>query len=224
MLLKQESSYSEWLDDTARREGIEAIRESLPVRYSYSIGADIGKSLDRSVLTTIETETTDKATNHYIRDIRALPKNTNFVTQAEMIAEFMQRPNFTYWPAQLVLDGSGIGAVVSDILRTEYDLNFKKVVITSGEKRYSRNWLINTLRKWFEKPSFHISDQIRGAKELRDELEAITSEQRPSGLVYLGGKHDDYVLSAALAVSNLENKVALTGGSTDIFFSDVFKA
>lgn len=210
-----------------RSRPIDAIKASLSTRYSFIVGCDLAKLQDKSVLSVIEGLHCDKGDTYALKAIETLPARMDYISQGDAIAAFMQRPQFKTWGGTLVIDGTGIGEAVCDYLKSAHALKFKKLKIVAGDGRnglkISRNWLLNNLRKWIQTPAtFAISSDLQHADELRQELDAIEPKYRADGgLYYAAGEHDDFVMSLALALAELDRRQNVRSGTTDYFFSNL---
>jgi len=139
-------------------------------------------------------------------------RQESYETVAESIARLMQRPELV--GAILVVDETGVGAGVTDMLRARR-LKPHCVTITGGEQvthegmrvRVPKKDLVLTVELLLEGRRLRISPALPDARTLIDELHNFKTTVRLNGHEAYGagvewreGAHDDMVLAAALAV------------------------
>ncbi|WP_375210902.1 hypothetical protein [Hyphococcus sp.] len=200
-----------------------------PRRESYYVGVDLAKSVDRTCLTTIhkrEWKTLKGWKSSYtVTNITQFPPKLEYLEQAKRISEYLDKDTFRDVKVHACVDASGVGAPVAEILRDEFGLKFRPIVITSGDgkknNRYSRNWLITNLAIWLRKPNFKVPMDLEEAGALRREVEAIEEVESQSGtIIYkVNTPHDDRLMSLCLALLGCTRSEAFSSGVTDIFFS-----
>ena len=187
--------------------------------YAYTVGIDLGRLRDKSVITTVMSKTVKGKTHHVVCDIQELTAGLDFPTQCKAIVEYHDRPHFRTWPCKTLIDNSGLGLAVCDWLQADYpDFKFQRVTITAGEKHNSRNWLIRNTLKWMAKPNFFISKDVPGWEELKEQILSVKMDKRASGAAFFetATSFDDHLMSLALCLSALESRSQTI--VTDIFF------
>jgi len=218
-------SWTDWRRENELKRFDEGVKAQLPTNYRYIVGVDLAKLRDRTVITTLESEITKGSEAHCVKDIRVLPGGLSYLLQAAQIAAYTDKPCFRTWGVKVLVDASGIGQPVSDILKESHGLKHSKVTITSGDGKngnnVSRNYLIRTLIKWIGQPNFFISSDIEEAERLREELESLSIEYRKDGSAsfYTNQDHDDCLMSLALCTFQLERSKSINCGVTDIFLN-----
>jgi len=222
MLLNE--SWTDWRREQEFKKFDEGVKAQLAVNYRYIIGVDLAKLRDKTVLTVLESEITKSGEAHCVKDIRVLPGGLSYLLQAAQIAAYCDKPCFRTWGVKVVVDASGIGQPVSDILKETHGLKHSKITVTSGDSKngnnVSRNYLIRTLLKWLGQPNFFISSDIAEADRLREELESLSIEYRKDGSAsFYAGEHDDCIMSLALCTLQLERSKSVSCGVTDIFLN-----
>ena len=138
----------------------------------------------------------------------------------------MQHPKLARG-SRLVVDATGVGAPVVDMLRSSgLGGRLTTVTITSGETaqgegerwRVPRGDLLAGLEVLLEAGELKVSKRLREAERLVRELEAmrpapLNRSGNKSGHRSGGGEHDDLVFAAALAVWRARRAENLFGGT-----------
>ncbi len=176
----------------------------------YVIGGDLGKTQDWTVLTAMDNL-------GHIRGFRRF-KDLDWTIQKREIKNFQAIYN-QHNPAPLVIDASGLGSPV-------YDELFNDGVLVRGYKftNESKRNLVENLNLCVDQARITIpgTESTLGitpdpqVKVLVDEMEGFTYEVLPSGVIRYGasgGKHDDSVMSVALAAWGVFSG-GVTGGVT----------
>lgn len=163
--------------------------------HSYSVGMDIAKSQDYTVITVLDQ--TDGKLVYYRRF-----NKKDYRTVLDIAAAVCKRYN----GADLVFDATGVGAGLSDMLNN-YDIVTIPYVFTNE----SKNELVNTLALSVEYKEISLPH----IKEIEHEMAVFTYEITRTGKISYNapsGHHDDIVMSLALA--NWHRKDA--GGLTNV--------
>lgn len=188
----------------------------------YFVGLDLGQSRDHSALAIVEraelfldevdfvTYERKRRTRYRIRHLERLPLRTPYpdvvarvraVTHAGALAR----------RCTLVMDATGVGAPVLDLLRRAgLTCAIEPVILTGGDReqfggglwRVPKRDLLMGLRVMLEKKELEMSRRAPGAGALARELgfvEARGSGGRERYGVWTSGEHDDLVIAAALA-------------------------
>ena len=214
-------SSERWRVEQSERQFIEEAKAAAAVRYEFFIGVDVGKLQDRSAVAVIERQTKRTPQGDSIqtalRGLYAIPPKVSYTTQAEGIESLLLSPCFQLWRPSTLIDASGAGEALCDLLDERKKVKFKRVNITSGDavtaKRgriyASRNQLISTLTKLLRREGFAISADLPLLQELLKELAALGEEStKAGGVVYRTSGHDDFLMAFALAALALHRKDA----------------
>jgi len=178
------------------------------------MGVDLGQSQDHAaivILQRLEINLPEKdpitwehqhATLIVVRHAERIPLGISYPAVAEYVAGIARQPPMTD-RGQIVVDATGLGAPVVDLLREIPAIRSQvvPVVITTGEFGNEANgrWyvprrdLIDGIRIAFEGHRIALSRQIDHIEELVEELENMRSRRNN------GRKHDDLVLALSLA-------------------------
>jgi hypothetical protein len=146
-----------------------------------------------------------------VRHLERMPLRTPYTEVARRVGVLMETPPLRH-NAELVVDATGVGAAVVDILR-DAELSFKAVVITGGEKesrngdtyRVPKRDLISTAQVLLQNRRLRISASLPESRTLVEELVGYRLKQNiATGHVgfepWREGQHDDLVLALCLAL------------------------
>jgi hypothetical protein len=189
----------------------------------YFVGLDLGQSQDHSALAVVEhveliQEDRDAVTYERRRErrcrVRFLERvalGTSYPAVVERVRTVVRR-GAVAGRCTLVMDATGVGAAVLDLLRgAGLGCGIEPVILTGGERerykagawRLPKRDLITGLRVMLEKRELGLSRRVAGADLLARELGAMASRATSSGRVSFGawqaGEHDDLVVATALA-------------------------
>ena len=195
----------------------------------YLVGLDLGKSYDPSALVVIEE-------NRGLLDVRYLgraPLGTHYPRVVEWVRHVLMLDEVK-GKAGLVVDGTGVGAPVVDMLRAaRLGCEVTDVRITSGEREHSngsqhlaplvhvpKRDLIAGLQVAMGNRELRISPKLADTPVLVRELMDMKMTYLDRGRVRMGadgfGEHDDLVIALALAVWRARRKGpglnSMTGG------------
>ncbi len=204
----------------------EAVKAGTKVRYL--VGCDLGQAVDFTAISVIER--TDKPklemnkgvptgrvkfdTGFAVRDLQRLERGTSYVQQVEHIAKVMATAPLSD-NAKLIVDRSGVGRGVFDML-VDADLKPVGITITAGEGSSKRGYtsayrgynvskleLVGQLVATAHRGELKVSKKLSLAQVLQQELQDFRVSYTDSGYSKFGarsGKHDDLVLSVAVAI------------------------
>ena len=189
----------------------------------HFIGLDLGKSRDYSALAVVErTEVSlgerDPATfelrvarRYRIRYLERVRLGTPYPDVVERVRTVI-RLVALQGRCLLVMDATGVGAPVLDMLRrTTLGCGIVPVILTGGEQeshtagvwRVPKQHLITGLQVMLEKRELWTPEKFAGTKLLERELGGVEARVSRGGGVSYGvwreGEHDDLVMAAALA-------------------------
>lgn len=149
----------------------------------------------------------------YLEHAERLPLNMNYVAQAARIKAVSMMPN--YKGAQWLVDRTGVGRGVVDILTATYNLHCKRVGITSGDNvgrkpdgsiTVPKVDLMGAVMASFMQKELRVSPKLSDYVEVMKQLRAMQAQYTTgANLTFNGasGTHDDYVIAIALALFHL---------------------
>jgi hypothetical protein len=183
------------------------------------LGLDLGKARDHSALVILERAADPAGFDPVrfaarrelrlrVRHAERIPLGTPYLSLVPRLRSIIERIGKTFAapaPITLVVDASGVGAPVFEMLqRARLGVQLVPITITGGGQAvpnphggYSvpRAVLLSTLRILFEKEALRISSRVPARAELIDELATVSPEGPNSS-------HDDLVMALALAAWN----------------------
>jgi hypothetical protein len=192
----------------------------------FCVGLDLGQANDPTAIAIVEhhrTPLNDFAVDHDrkvttqrveeffdMRHLERLPLGTTYPDISGYVAGVMAR-NPLREGAQLVVDQTGCGRPVCDILRRT-GLRFIAVTITGGdtetrvshdEWRVPKHLLITSLDAKLATKELRFSEKLKEAAAMKTELQDFRRSISATGFVTFNarsGAHDDLILATALAV------------------------
>jgi hypothetical protein len=200
----------------------------IPVRNvdAWVVGVDLGKSVDSTAIAIIHhtIKGTDQWQVNHARQIwreesiqrfdlvhlQRLPLGMNYVSQALAIGEMMQREPLKSAGAKLVVDQSGVGVGVVDLMEAN-GLQPIRLQITAGAEetqegrihRVAKTILISRLEAAMHAKELHVAAALSEADALREELKDFQRHVTASGAntwSARSGKHDDIVLATSYGI------------------------
>jgi hypothetical protein len=193
---------------------------------AWVVGVDLGKSIDSTAIGIIHhtIQGTDKWILNHERQTRReeaiqrfdlvhlqrLPLGMNYVSQALAIGEIMQREPLKSAGAKLVVDQSGVGVGVVDLMEAN-GLRPIRLQITAGAEetqegrihRVAKTILISRLEAAMHAKELHVAAALSEADALREELKDFQRHVTASGAntwSARAGKHDDIVLATSYGI------------------------
>ena len=187
------------------------------------MGVDLGQSRDFSAIAVVEkvekvgardpaTMVFARETELQLRYLERVPLGTPYPKVVERVASVAQSQPLA-GQCLMVVDGTGVGRPVVDLLReADTGCRIRAVIVTGGgvERReggYDRvpkRDLIMALRLSLEQGKLRIAAGLRHGEDLLAEMAAIQVRVSASGNEQFGawreGTHDDLVFAVALAV------------------------
>ena len=181
----------------------------------FFIGLDLGQRRDNSAVAVVEREERMAAWSPRpscalsVRHLERFQLGTPYTKVVERVCAIMQHPTMI-GQSRLVVDATGVGAPVVDLLRSAgLGPKLTAVTITGGEMADSsgercsvpKKDLLSGLEILLEAGQLTISRQLRDADSLVRELESMrfASASASGKLLAEGTGHDDLVLALALA-------------------------
>jgi hypothetical protein len=193
------------------------------------VGLDLGQSQDYTAAAFVERIGHTPA-YYKVPHLLRWPLKTSYQTIAEDVRDLTERDEVAIQrisncetasrPVALVVDKTGVGAPVVDMLK-RLSLRPHAVVITGGhevtkvhmgESRVPKVHLVNSVQLLLNDGRLKISPELPESKQLDDELHKFQIRKTGTGAAqyeapWREGEHDDLVLAVALAVWYGENKV-----------------
>jgi hypothetical protein len=209
---------------------------SSPIRTDHFVGLDLGQARDPSAIAVLErtqiclgqspvTFERIVETRYTFRHLERLPLGLDYPSQVEHVRTLVQRPELAHSVTSLIVDATGVGRPVVDLLRrAALPCRLMPVTITGGDKETcdSGTWhvpkrdLITGLLVLFQRGEVEICGHLPESETLAGELAGMRVKISLSGHDTYGawreGEHDDLVLAAALAYwSTTRPKFSLVG-------------
>jgi hypothetical protein len=192
------------------------------IDHTIIIGVDLGQSNDFTVITVLE-----KCVKGYgilgkdrngeiwyvLRNIERLPLGTDYHRVVERVAEIYNHPIIAGMDKAVVIDLTGLGRPVYDMMRQygfEYSLN--AIAITGGIEPTKKQGgiyhvpkrdLVSALGVALQNKQLRIAKGINESDNLRIEFANFQTKINQQGRDTYGGKgtvHDDIIMSLAMAV------------------------
>ncbi len=182
-----------------------------PVESEWILGVDLGQSRDHTAFALLERRVRQElvgdgvvatgyrtATELVLKDVRRVGLGTSYLEVAKAVRatrdRFRERGRFT-----VVVDATGVGAAVLDLLRSELRDGLVVGVVATGGHAVTRSegkWcvpkedLVAAVRVLLEKGDLVAAAGMRGRAVLEEEM---------MGFAERGGGRDDVVMALALA-------------------------
>jgi len=181
----------------------------------FFVGLDLGQKRDFSALAVVERVDArlawmGPAPPLGVRYLERMELGTPYPDVVDRVCEILQDPKML-GQSHLVVDATGVGAPVMDLLRrARVRANITGVTITGGDRAHSSGdqWhvpkreLLTGLESLLEcGEELRIAGKLREAARLVKEFESMQVEARVNGRWKMGceGEHDDLVLALSLA-------------------------
>lgn len=193
----------------------------------YLIGVDLGQTNDYTAIAVLERERSEKrSSNTYlVRHLDRLQRGTPYPQQVERVSEVLdrversQRHSDDASSPRLVVDQTGVGRPVVDMLRQAGHDGLTAVTITAGDTpsregrdyRVPKRELVSVLQVLLQTDRLGIVSSLQHAETLTRELLAFKVKISAAGNDTYGNDwrenpHDDMVLAVALATWAGENE------------------
>lgn len=202
-------------DEASNANGASALP---PVVQGYYCGLDLGQAMDYTAWTVLERRAPgaddgpDPRPVYHCRDLRRWPLKTDYVTICQDVSLMMALPPLA-GQAHLVVDGTGVGQGIVDILhRLGLSRQLTAVTITSGRGvtlagpgayHVAKVELISLAQLVLQSRRLRVSPKLAEATTLLKELSEYQVKITDSGRDVFGawrqGRHDDVLLAVALA-------------------------
>lgn len=190
---------------------------------TLTLGVDIGQAADPTAMVVVESARTSPHHRrerpqrlHVVRHIEKVPLGTPYPRVVERIASLAERAALEA-RVVIVLDATGVGRAVVDLLRAATSLPVRAVTITAGSQatddgpystKVPKRDLIAALEVAMQTRRLIVAPGLLLAEDLRDELASFTfalSERGHDSYEAASGTHDDLVLALSLAVWRAEH-------------------
>lgn len=201
-------------------------RVSVLASDRYVMGVDLGQSNDPTAISVIhhsvtplddwevvkaKRETRQKFREHFdVRHLERVPLGTPYPQVVQRVADLYSRPPLKD-TGQLVIDETGVGRAVADIFETA-GMRPQRVAITAGSETTNpdaRRWhvpkatLISTVDALLHIGQLRFAVNLTDAGALAEELKDFRRKVSDAGRATYNartGKHDDLILSIAIAL------------------------
>jgi hypothetical protein len=186
---------------------------------SLIVGVDVGQAIDPTVITVADAYVPEPADvdDHpeyelMIRWLEKVPLGTSYVAVVERIATVAEQAAM-FGPTMIVLDATGVGRPLVDMLRRRTSVSMRAVTFTAGRfadeahhdpynYRVPKRDLVTALEVLLQGRRIHAVPGLPLAEDMRAELGAfevgISTGGRDS-YEAASGSHDDIVMALALA-------------------------
>jgi hypothetical protein len=204
------------------------------MKNNFCIGLDLGQATDYTTLAVVEKLEVNGASSRdpgdrpgdrgalHLRHLERYPLRTPYPEIADRVAALIRSDVLTVRttndllqevrvPPELVIDQTGVGAPVADLLR-ERDLTFRSVVITGGDKvsregrvyRVPKRDLVSALEVSLQTGVLKAAEGLELWPALRQEMQHFRRKidlrtAHDSYEHWREGDHDDLVLAVCLA-------------------------
>lgn len=194
--------------------------DALAQRSVIRVGVDLGQSMDYTALAVTQEVTGDVKPEFACRTIERLPLGTSYIEAADRVAHVMRelrrksdaekaagRPGYRL---ECVVDRSGVGAAVVDLLRERDVRPLVEVVIVAGDTVTERDgdrvnmgktFMVTRLQVLHEQHRLKVPSTDE-AKLFADELRDYRVNTTPAGNHVFNarsGAHDDVIIAVALS-------------------------
>ncbi|MBV6434530.1 MAG: hypothetical protein IANPNBLG_04783 [Bryobacteraceae bacterium] len=189
----------------------------------FFVGLDLGKARDYTAVAVVEQASYQvgerspvdyrrrTVVRHAVRMLERMPLGTAYPDVARRVGRIVRGVRAEGWCA-LVVDATGVGAPVVDLLRRGgLGCGMTAVTITGGERktaaaggwRVPKKDLVAGLAVMLEEGRLRVARRMRWAEEFEEELKnmrvKVTGRGREQYGAWGEGQHDDLVMAVALA-------------------------
>lgn len=204
-----------------------------PVAYKYYVSADIGQASDPTAIVIVEKRLQPPAPDtsairgderyyrparpalqppvYVVKYVERLPLGTSYPAVVACLVQMMHDLQLA-GPARLVVDGTGVGRAIVDMLRAA-GLSPLAISIHGGDNvtteggytRVPKRDLAGIVRQMLDTSRLKVIDSLPEAQTLRRELQHFKVKINPetahdSYSAWREGMHDDLVLAVAMGV------------------------
>ena len=199
------------------------IHGAVQPRNDYFIGLDLGQARDHTAIAVLERTEISLGQSPFtyspiieqrrsFRHLERLPLGLDYPSIVEHVRSLVQRPELAQSITTLIVDATGVGRPVVDLLRrASLPCRLMPVTITAGDRETCESgmWhvpkrdLIAGMVVLFQRGEVEICGHLTDSETLAAELANMRIKISLSGQDTYGawreGEHDDLVLAAALA-------------------------
>lgn len=180
---------------------------------TYLIGVDLGQANDYTALTVLQRDQAQDGITYQVRHLERLKLGTPYPAQVHRVAElFVSVKALGAGTPRLIVDQTGVGRPVVDMLRQAGMTELEAVTITAGDAvsrdgrdyRVPKRELVSVLQVLLQSERMTIAADLPEAATLTKELLAFRVKFSAKGHDSYGNDwrenaHDDMVLAVALA-------------------------
>lgn len=186
--------------------------EPPPETLEYVVGLDLGKSADYTALCVLEVHGKPPEANYLCRHLERFKLGTSYPNQVARVRELCRREPLLSNKPRLAIDQTGVGAAVVDIFKqAEINADLKPILIHGGDHaineggiwRVPKRELVGATQVALQTGRLKIAADLPEVSILTQELrnfEVSISESGFDSYEARVGKHDDLVLSLAMAL------------------------
>lgn len=186
----------------------------------FTVGVDIGQAVDPTAIVVVESGRPDPTPQEdrppvefLVRHIERVPLGTSYIDVVEKIAHVSEVVAAAFGQSVMtVVDATGVGKPVVDMLRRRLALPLRAVTFTAAADevhpdphawRVPKRDLVMALEVVLQDRRLHTASNLLLAEDLRAELQAFevnVSKHGHDSYEAAHGRHDDLVMALCLAV------------------------
>jgi hypothetical protein len=200
-------------DRSSPFEDVSPATSSDALAAEYTVGVDLGQSFDPTAVAVIRKLHGGSSRPIFqVGHLERFPLQESYVAQVDRVGRLLAHVG-RLGPTELVVDQTGVGAAVADLFQAR-GLSPIGIVITAGDTvtrdpdntltyRVPKLHLVSRLQACLHNNQLRIHRGLADSMALVEELQGIKAEVTNSGYWKFGaraGKHDDLVLSVAVAL------------------------
>jgi hypothetical protein len=186
--------------------------EKPPALLKYIVGLDLGKSQDYTALCVLEIHGEPPEASYHCRHLQRFKLGTSYPHIVASVRELCRREPLLSNKPQLAIDQTGVGNAVVDIFKqAEINATLKPILIHGGDKatneggvwRVPKRELVGATQVALQTGRLKIASELPEVGILTQELQNFQVSISDSGFDSYEartGKHDDLVLSLAMAL------------------------
>lgn len=188
---------------------------TLHIKAPYVLGLDLGQAQDPTALAILERVPGAVAADpvaHLVRHLQRWALWTRYPQIVADVRDLLERPPLKGATAALVIDATGVGAAVVDLLKDAgLGVRLVPVTITAGSEAHEgfEGWrvpkrdLVGAVQVLLQRRRLRIAKALAEAEALLTEMEGFRVQITAAGRDTYGagpeGTHDDLVVAVALA-------------------------
>lgn len=181
------------------------------------VGVDLGQRQDFSAIVVTEEELRAGLPHYLARSIERLPLGTSYPDVVARIEQIMEKLERRSWPGrgpalfsvELILDATGVGLAVSDMVR-ERGLSPRTVVFTGSDRvseqphgvvSVGKGWMVSRLQVLLQSGRLHLPRTPEAAILVKELMDYEISVNARANLSFnaKSGAHDDLVVACGLS-------------------------